>query len=216
MWFLRTFTALVTLHSLSPALAQSSFVSDDCKCVGHLASPALHLFILSSENSLASQIPHEPCWPSEAVFQALNSSVDGKLIRGVPPGSVCYSDQPNFDEKKCQSVLDNWLISTFHALDPISIGWPQWAGNPCPPIFPNGTSVNGDTKAGEKGCRLGGYPAYALNATDVTHVQKVVQFVAKHSIRLNVKSTGHSFTGRSTAFGSISWVFKIEQDVRYA
>lgn len=64
--------------------------------------------------------------------------------------------------------------------------------------------MNGDVNAGRKGCKIGGYPAFALNATSAAHVQSVVQFVAKHNIRLNVKSTGHSFTGRSTAFGSIS------------
>lgn len=136
----------------------------------------------------------------------MNVTVEGKLVRGVPPGSVCYSDQPNYDEGKCQYVLANWTESTFHALDPISIGWPQWAGNPCPPIFPNGTSVGGDVNAGKKGCNLGGYPDYALNATNATHIQSVVRFAAEHRIRVNVKSTGNSFQGRSTAFGSISSV----------
>lgn len=150
------------------------------------------------------QVPNDPCWPSDADIQTLNETVGGRLIQGVPPGSVCYPDQPDFNETKCEYVRDNWTNSTFHALDPISVGWAQWAGNPCPPIFPNGTSVDGDDTAGQKGCKLGSYPAYALNATEAAHVQSVVRFVAQHKIRLNVKSTGHSFQGRSTAFGSIS------------
>lgn len=150
------------------------------------------------------QVPDDPCWPSDNEFSALNETVSGKLIRGVPPGAVCYPERPEFDVTACDYVLTHWLNSTFHAQNPISVGFPQWAENPCPPIHPNGTSVTGDPNAGKAGCTLGAYPVYALNATDPEHVQKVVSFAARRNIRLNVKSTGHSFTGRSTAFGSIS------------
>ncbi|KAH8646888.1 hypothetical protein BX600DRAFT_518908 [Xylariales sp. PMI_506] len=148
--------------------------------------------------------PGDSCWPSDGDFEALNQTVSGQLIRGVPPASVCYQDQPDYDESACQTVATSWFESTFHASDPISVGWPWWANNSCPPIFPNGTSVNGDPDAGKKGCTIGGYPVYALNATDPTQIQAVVQFANENNIRLNVKSTGHSFQGRSTAFGSIS------------
>jgi len=99
----------------------------------------------------------------------------------------------------------NWFSSSFHAEDPISIGFPQWANNSCPPIFPDGTSIGGDPNAGKKGCTIGKYPVYALKATKASHIQEVVKFAKKKNIRLNIKSTGHSFPGRSTAFGSISY-----------
>lgn len=117
---------------------------------------------------------------------------------------MCYQDQPNYNETDCDYVLQNWLVSTFHAENPVSVGWPQWIGNPCPPIYPNGTSANGDPDAGSKGCHMGGYPVYALNATDSAYVQAVVRFANEKNIRLTVKSTGHSFQGRNTGFGSIS------------
>ena len=101
-------------------------------------------------------------------------------------------------------MRENWFNSTFHASDPISIGFPQWVNDSCPPIFPNGTSVTGDPDAGDKGCTIGGYPVYALDAREERHVQEVVRFAAEKRIRLNVKSTGHSFNGRSAAFGSVS------------
>lgn len=175
----------------------------------HLLMPFL-FFALSPSVFAISQTckcaPSDLCWPSEDEFNALNQTVAGKLIKGVPPGSVCYQESPwsNYNEADCEYVRANWLNSTFHALNPISIGFPQWAGNPCPPIFPNGTSVDGDPIAGKKGCSLGAYPVYALNATTAEHVSEVVRFTANHDIRLNVKSTGHSLTGRSTAYGSIS------------
>ena len=45
---------------------------------------------------------------------------------------------------------------------------------------------------------------YSVNATTEEHVIAAVKFVKEKNIKLNVKSTGHSFQGRSTAFGSLS------------
>ncbi|KAI1261853.1 FAD binding domain protein [Xylariaceae sp. FL1019] len=145
-----------------------------------------------------------PCWPSDAEFSALNESVSGYLIRYTPVGSVCYPDQQSFDEDKCEYVRGNWFSSDFHASDPGSIAFPAWAGNPCPPIYRNGTSVNGDASAGSKGCSQGAYPLYVLNASSIEHVQAVVRFAKDKNLRLNIKSTGHSLEGRSTTRESIS------------
>ncbi|KAF2644920.1 FAD-binding domain-containing protein [Massarina eburnea CBS 473.64] len=173
------FSAPLTLLLASTAASQND--TNSCKCV-----------------------PSDPCWPTPSDFAALNDTLSGRLIEGIPPASVCYTSHPNYDAIACDAVLANWFVSDFHASDPISIGWPWWANNPCPPIYPNGTSVTGDTRAGEKGCGVGRYPVYAVNATEEVHVIAAVRFAAERGIRLNVKNTGHSFLGRSTAFGSLS------------
>ncbi|KAF2269519.1 FAD-binding domain-containing protein [Lojkania enalia] len=148
--------------------------------------------------------PGDSCWPSFSDFSALNRTLGGRLIQALPPASVCYQDQPNYNATACDIVTTSWFNSKFHANDPISVGWPCWANNPCPPIFSNGTSVTGDPEAGGTGCRIGAYPVYAVNATEEQHIVAAVKFAKKWRIRLNVKSTGHSFLGRSTAFGSLS------------
>lgn len=117
---------------------------------------------------------------------------------------MCYQSEPDYNAETCKLVTASWFSSAFHASDPVSIGWPWWANNSCPPIYPNGTSATGDPDAGEKGCSLGSYPAYAVNATSAEDVVEAVKFAKKWGIRLNIKSTGHSFQGRSTAFGSLS------------
>jgi hypothetical protein len=124
------------------------------------------------------------------------------LIRSTPPGSVCYPNQPDYNPERCAFVLENWFDSDFHANDPVSIGFPKFAGNPCPPIYANGTSVTGGKATA--GCRLGGYPAYVLNATSHEDIQTVVRFAGERNLRLNVKSTGHSVEGRSASPDSIS------------
>lgn len=157
-----------------------------------------------SASSSCRCVPGDDCWPSNDDWNDFNSTLDGRLIRTVPPASVCYPDEPNHDPETCQTVLSEWIYSSFHGQDPASINYPFWADTPCPPIFPNGTSVTGDTQAGAKGCTIGKYPAFVVNATTPEHIASTVQWAKERNVRLNIKNTGHSHLGRSTAYGSLS------------
>ncbi|KAF2281462.1 FAD-binding domain-containing protein [Westerdykella ornata] len=154
--------------------------------------------------------PNDTCWPSSAEWSAFNDTLSGRLYRGVPPASVCYPSQPNYNEDRCAFVRSQWFNSTWHAEDPISIDYPIWTNNSCNPIYPNGTSLTGDVNAGKRGCSIGNYPAYVVNATSAEHVSKALKWAGKKNIRVVVKSTGHSFAGRSTGYGSLSiWTHNI-------
>jgi hypothetical protein len=100
--------------------------------------------------------------------------------------------------------MTQWTKAPFHAADPISIDYPLWSNDSCIPIYPNGTSITGDPSAGSRGCTIGDYPVYVVNATEAKHVQAAFAFAKKWNIRLNVKNTGHSFSGRSIGYGSLS------------
>ncbi|KAF2454169.1 FAD binding domain protein [Lineolata rhizophorae] len=152
------------------------------------------------------QTPSDSCWPPPDAWNALNDTISGRLLHPFPPGSVCYISAPTYDAEACAPLLaGQWFDPTFHAENPLDINHPQWAGNPCPPVWPNGTSVNGDPTAGADGCSRGRYPEYVVNATKPIHVQEAVRFAKQWNLRLNIKSTGHSFQGRSTAPGSFIW-----------
>ncbi|KAB8260903.1 hypothetical protein BDV32DRAFT_149063 [Aspergillus pseudonomiae] len=78
-------------------------------------------------------------------------------------------------------------------------------------IYPNGTSLTGNTRAGEKGCSIGNYPPYVVNATEAGHVQAALKFARRWNLRLNIKNTGHG-SERSTAHGSLSiWTHNLKQ-----
>ncbi|KAF3925055.1 hypothetical protein AA313_de0206592 [Arthrobotrys entomopaga] len=114
-------------------------------------------------------------------------------------------------------VLSQWTNSSFHAANPISVDYPIWTNNSCNPIFPNGSSITGDKHAGADGCSLGdggggrglggGYPFYVVNASSEEQIGTAVKWASQHNVRLVVKNTGHSFPGRSTAWGSLSYVY---------
>jgi FAD binding domain len=95
-------------------------------------------------------------------------------------------------------------LSDFHAADPFSIDYPQWANDSCDPVFPNGTTLNGDTQAGARGCTQGNYPVYAVNATSAEIISAAIKWAGQKNIRVVIKNTGHSFPGRSIGFGSLS------------
>jgi FAD/FMN-containing dehydrogenase len=53
-------------------------------------------------------------------------------------------------------------------------------------------------------CTNGGFPAYAVNVTNVAQVQLAVNFARSNNIRLVVKNTGHDFSGKSGGAGALS------------
>jgi hypothetical protein len=163
---------------------------NSCKCVRPNGCRISIILIVHSK------APYDPCWPSSSEWSSLNETVNGRLIRAVPPGSACYHSSPNYDERVCSDVASQWFNSSFHADDPVSIDYPIWANNSCNPIFPNGTSITGDPLAGARGCTIGEYPVYVVNATEATQVQSTLSWAAKRNIRINIKNTGHNYPGR--------------------
>lgn len=132
-----------------------------------------------------------PCWPATTEWSSLNDTISGRLIKTTPVASVCYRSEPTFNLETCQFVRSNWTTWPFHSANPTSVGDPS-LDNACAPIFPNGTSLSGNSEAGKQGCSLGSYPPYVINATGAEDVQAAVSFAKKYNLRLNIKNTGHS------------------------
>ncbi len=142
------------------------------------------------------QVPSHPCWPSTVVWDSFNATISGRLIQSVPPAAVCYPSREEYNEKAWQDILKKWTVDGFYPSDPITINGQQWAGDSCNPIYPNGTSITGGVNAGKKGCSIGMYPLYVVNATEASHVQAAVKFAKTNNLRLTIKNTGHSGSGK--------------------
>ncbi|KAK4187718.1 putative FAD-linked oxidoreductase YvdP [Podospora australis] len=136
-----------------------------------------------------------PFWPSRFEWDSFNTSVSGRLIKPVPPASVCHpSWSSSLNEQACMSVQDSWNKSEFHANDPVSVDFNNWTNDTCLP-------------SSLLSCSDAGYPAYVVNASSSLHVKAAVDFARKHEIRLVVKASGHDYLGRSSAPGALSiWV----------
>ncbi|KAK1988404.1 hypothetical protein LZ30DRAFT_745160 [Colletotrichum cereale] len=142
-------------------------------------------------------LPGDRDWPKDREWNAFNSSIGGRLIRGAPLAQLCYG--PNVDNALCSKLQNTWgLVDPF--LDsPISVMSPYWQNNTCNPYASAGVSLD-DISA----CKLGNMPTYAVNVSDASMVVAGVKFARDKNIRLVVKNTGHDFLGGSTGTGALS------------
>lgn len=174
----------------------------------------------------ARQTPNTPCFPKDDDWKALNSSVNGALIKTIPLASVCYQDSPfdDFNDTLCKEVASQWTNSSLHAADPASIDYPIWANDSCNPIYANGTSITGDPNAGNKGCSLGGggggrgfgggYAYYSVNVSSAEQVSAALKWAGQKGVRVTIKNTGHNYPGRSAGWGSLKYVPLMSASVR--
>jgi len=79
---------------------------------------------------------------------------------------------------------------------------PNWENSSCSIYYYSST------------CNQGSVPILAVNATLSEHVEKTLQFVNTHNLRLVIKNTGHDYAGRSTAYGSLLlWLHHMKNKV---
>ncbi|KAH8601612.1 FAD binding domain protein [Bisporella sp. PMI_857] len=136
-----------------------------------------------------------------ALARAVAGITQCKCLNGYR--SACYQSEPNYNEAICETVIAEWHTNEFHSSNPVSLQSPYSVNSTCNPIYPNGTSTSGDPDAGRRGCSLGEYPPYVINATEASHVQAAKKFATRHNLRLVVKGTGHG-GDRSAGYGSLS------------
>lgn len=105
--------------------------------------------------------PFDPTWPSAREWSAFNKSIDGTLIRTAPAASACYPGNPFNVSHSCNEVKHNWTQAAYQAKLPEGIDSPLYANNSCLPPGAEGYNAS-------KGCAVGGYPAYIVNAATET------------------------------------------------
>lgn len=53
-------------------------------------------------------LPSDAGWPNEDVWQNLNTTVGGRLIRGVPLGQPCHT--PLLNSEICAQIREDWTL----------------------------------------------------------------------------------------------------------
>ncbi|KUI56033.1 ER membrane protein complex subunit 1 [Cytospora mali] len=143
--------------------------------------------------------PGDACWPSQAEWSTLNTTVGGRLIATVPLGSPCHD--PYYDEDECAYLQDQWLLAGIHMNSSSSVMAPFFANQSCDPWTPR-----------EQPCELGNYVHYAVNVTGPDDIIATVNFAQEKNIRLVIRNTGHDYLGRSTGAGSLAvWTHHLKE-----
>lgn len=139
--------------------------------------------------------PHEPCWPSQDTWTALNASMDGVLHAVKPVGTVCHD--PTFNGAACAVVQNMTSDSLWRVQQPGAVQWTNWEAwteqnETCYLDLPR-----------QAACKQGRVSLYSAVVEKVEHIQAAVKFAAQHNLRLAIKNTGHDFLGRSSAPDSL-------------
>ncbi|RHZ67136.1 putative isoamyl alcohol oxidase [Aspergillus thermomutatus] len=136
--------------------------------------------------------PLDAEWPSTEEWAALNTSIQGALIKTAPAASSCYPGNPFGSTENCTIVKNYWSYAAYHSAWPESVDYSIYTNNSCVP-----PGVAGYTEG--RGCSIGALPQYIVNATTEEQVAKAMQWASDRNIRMVVKGTGHDLSGRSTS-----------------
>ncbi len=121
--------------------------------------------------------PGDPSWPSEADWNKLRQTVEGRLIKVESPLAACQKEP---DGASCQEVLKQ-------------LKNPYYIGEQ-----PGLTQTSGWVDAW-----MSAPSVYALAATKTEDVVAAVNFARDHNLRLVVKGGGHSYKGTSSSVDSL-------------
>ncbi|CAK7230585.1 hypothetical protein SCUCBS95973_007625 [Sporothrix curviconia] len=154
-------------------------------------------------SSQCKVVPGDLLYPISLVWDIFGLLLGpGALIKTVPLASPCYTNWGNENAATCAFLDSNWSNDSYiHADDPTSVMWPLYQGATCMP-----------TESPSDECTLGGYPSYAVSASNVAQIQLAVNFARNANLRLVVKNTGHDFNGKSAGAGALSiWTHNLKQ-----
>ncbi|OQD81210.1 hypothetical protein PENANT_c029G10283 [Penicillium antarcticum] len=135
--------------------------------------------------------PSQPCWPSEAEWAVLNSSVDGNLVAVKPLAYPCHG--AHFNDPECAIVKENAYSSSYRSAQPGALQWENWE------TWPEEEEQCYVESLRSTPCKQGRISLFSVIAQTAEHIQAAVKFAAHHNIKLVIKNTGHDFLGRSSA-----------------
>ncbi|KAL2844064.1 hypothetical protein BJY01DRAFT_264075 [Aspergillus pseudoustus] len=169
------------ISSVAAALLVSNALAGSCK----------------AQNTNCHCLPEDSCWPASNKWDALNSTVGGRLIATVPIGSPCHD--PTYDADACAELQANWNYPQTHYPSSSSIMQQFFANRSCDPFTDRSTP-----------CELGNYVSYSVAVESSDDVVAAVKFAQTNNIRFVIKNTGHDYLGRSTGAGALSvWTHKL-------
>ncbi|KAK4185896.1 hypothetical protein QBC35DRAFT_388516 [Podospora australis] len=156
--------------------------------------------------------PGDPTWPSQANWNSLNSTVNGRLIATIPIGASCHTSfispltgQPvsTYNAAQCAALRNTWHFPETHIENPSSPMAYTATSNSCNPF-----------SAASSSCTIGNHAVYAIDAVTTSDLQAGINFARQHNLRIVIKNTGHDYLGKSTGAHSLSlWThnFKTKQ-----
>ncbi|KAI5367630.1 putative berberine/berberine, FAD-binding domain, PCMH-type, FAD-binding, type PCMH, subdomain 2 [Septoria linicola] len=159
---------------------------------------------------------------TEAQWQALNSSVSGRLHNASPVAKPCYSFYNGVlsppDLQQCKAVQDGYtsedsIVSNFGGYQ-----YPNWAScqakaQGCQLDFT--ATANPAYYAPPKNCFQGSVASYYIDIREVSDIQAALKFADQTGVPLVIKNSGHDFKGRSSAPNALAlWTHNVQPSIK--
>ncbi|RFU78090.1 6-hydroxy-d-nicotine oxidase [Trichoderma arundinaceum] len=159
------------------------------------------------QNSQACRnLPGDAGWPSTQAWDKLNSTVGGRLLRGVPFGHVCYGPSP--DAAACTQAKNTWEDLTPFLADPVNVISSYFENTTCSPFY---GPLSTNSAYHSITCSQGPIAPYAIDVSNAAAAVAGVNFARENNIRLIIKNTGHDILGRSVGQGALSlWTHNLK------
>ncbi|KAJ7266450.1 FAD-binding domain-containing protein [Mycena haematopus] len=140
--------------------------------------------------SKCRNVPGSAGFPDEDKWRTLNTTTSGRLVAVVPSAKYCAG----LPGGACTDA--EWESALFRSTIPGAMN--QVNLEQGYDLTPPSLCLRNSTTCGQ-----GDVPIYAVEAETVADVQAAVIFSQTQNVRLAVKSSGHDYSGRSTAPGSL-------------
>ncbi|KAJ7707323.1 FAD-binding domain-containing protein [Mycena rosella] len=173
---------------------------------------------LSSVLFTISLLSHRPAQATSRDWQDLNIQVGGRLLKGVPISTPCFSDvdgvavNPNLTA--CNEVKAGYDDELVRSDVPGAYMITQWetcqsSNQQC--LLDYLDPENPAPSLPSQMCRTGSVPHYFIDVHTAADVIAAFNFSRKTSIPLVIKNTGHDYKGRSSAPGSLAlWTHNLK------
>lgn len=128
----------------------------------------------------------EPCWPTNAQFEQLQSQLSQPLLHPTPPEAACYP--PSDPSGNCTAVQALAQNGDWRSDQPGSTQFQNFETY----TFPNGT-ISACYLNASLGfpCEQGSVSPIGVDARTVEDVQATLKFAVDYNIKLVIKNTGY-------------------------
>ncbi|KAG9079884.1 hypothetical protein FRC06_007348, partial [Ceratobasidium sp. 370] len=153
----------------------------------------------------------------KAEWDALNSTVGGRLAFGVPLARACFAQvgaNVTGGQVDCATVqakygLDSFRVTQFGAMMRTQWETCQKTTQGC--LLDSNKPTNPSAFSAPRVCNQGSVPPYYISIKTAADVTQAFAFSNRTGVPLSIKNTGHDFAGKSMAPGTLSlWTHNIK------
>lgn len=154
--------------------------------------------------------PGQACWPTQADWNAFNTTLQGRLIAVKPWADPCFVQPDGFNLAQCTQVKLGYTDATTRA-NQVGVtqtdNWSYCATNAGPvgdcSLVASTTGQLNPAPITGRNCSLGRISPYAVSISNEQDAVNSFAFAKKFNIKVVIKNTGHEYLGRSTSRNSL-------------